>query len=270
MLLASFPIIEVCRSWEEFFPPALLFERSFVMKQLILFGLLCLFLPKIALGMPAQIIIIRHAEKDPSSGQLVDPQGLERAAALAYYLTATDYLQNFGPIAAIFAARPVDESDRYIARPIETVMPVAELLQLPVHSPFNGYQTVQIASLLMNSPQYDGKNILICWNHSSIIDLLHAFGYEWPINPLVNIIAYPDCHFDYTFVLTFPKPNTSPAYPSLYFQQLLFGDPVCCSGGCSPLCAPGLCPNSGCNPATNPTPCPSYTPPPTCNPCQSP
>lgn len=223
--------------------------------------LLCLCAVQAAIAAPAQIIIIRHGEKDPASGQLVNPQGLERAAALAYYLTSTPYLQNAGPIFAVFASRQIDQSDRIIPRTIETAMPVAELLQLPVHSPFNGYQTAQMADFIMSSPQYNGKNILICWNHSSIMPLLNAFGFQWP----VNTVAYPDCHFDYTFVLTFPQTNV---YPLLYFQQLLYGDPTCCTGGCTAPCDAGLCPNTACDPSAGR--CPPYTPPPTCDPCQGP
>jgi hypothetical protein len=230
------------------------------MKRFVLFYL---FFIQIAMASPAQIIIIRHAEKDLASGQLASPQGLERAAALAYYLTATPYLLNYGEIAAIFAARQVDQADRIIPRSIETVIPVSELLQLPVHSPFNGYQTQQMADFIMSSPQYDGLNILICWNHGSIISLLNAFGFTWPI----NTVRYPDCHFDYTFVLTFPQTSI---YPLLYFQQLLFEDFPCCPGGCGtpPNCDAGICPNTSCDPSSSI--CPPYTPPPVCNPCKEP
>lgn len=222
------------------------------MKKLIF--LLCL--SATAYSVPAQIIIVRHAEKDPKTGQLVDPQGLERAAALAYYLTETPYLQQFGQIAAVFASRQIDQSDRVIPRTIETMMPVAELLQLPVHSPFNGFQTAQMANFILNSPKYDGKNIVICWNHSSIIDLLRAFGFLWPM----NTVAYPNCRFDFTFVLNYPQTS---AYPLVYFQQLLYGDPTCRPGGCTFPCAVGNCPNTSCDPSVTP-PCPSYTPPPNC------
>lgn len=232
------------------------------MKKWLLFFLCA---AQAAIAAPAQIIIIRHGEKDPSTGQLVNPQGLERAAALAYYLTNTSYLLNAGPIAAVFASRQIDQSDRIIPRTIETVMPVAELLQLPVHSPFNGYQTAQMANFILNSPQYNGKNIVICWNHSSIISLLNAFGYQWPVATIPNTY-YPDCHFDYTFVLTFPQTEL---YPQLYFQQLLYDDPTCCPGPCiAPGCEPGVCPNNtGCDPVS-PGDCKPYTFPAPCDPCE--
>ncbi len=226
---------------------------------------ICLFLLCVLqlAAVPAQIIILRHSEKDPVTAQLVNPQGLERAAALAYYLTSTPYLLNFGPISAVFSSRQIDQSDRIIPRTIETMMPVAEFLQLPIHSPFNGYQTEEMASFIMNSPKYNGKNIVICWNHSSIINLLSAFGYLWPF----NTSKYPDCRFDFVFVLTFPQTNP---YPLAYFQQLLYADPTCCQdpATCTVPCDPGFCPNTTCDPSV--MTCPPYTPPPTCTPCQSP
>ncbi len=233
------------------------------MKYSWIFLICCLALQTL-FATPAQIIILRHAEKG-SNGQLVDPQGLERAAGLAYYLTETPYLQHFGPIAAVFASRQIDESDRIIPRTIETMMPVAELLQLPVHSPFNGYQTTQMANFILNNPKYEGQNIVICWNHSSIIPLLNAFGYTWPL----NTSFYPNCRFDMVFVLTFPHPDQNPLFPALYFQQLLYGDATCCPGGCGPICTNPACPNTDCTEPRAPLPpCPSYTAPPPCSPCE--
>lgn len=197
-------------------------------------------------ALPAQVIIVRHAEKDPVTRQLSE-QGYERAGALAYYLTETDYLLNFGLPAAIFASRSVPISDRLVPRTIETVMPLAELLQLPIHIPYNGYQVNEIANLILNSKKYNGKSIVVCWNHSSIFDLVHAFGYEVPFNCTGSSCTsppqhkYPDCRFDLTFVLTYPAPPPpGPGqlpYAMVYFQQLLFGD-LTCQSACNPPLLP--------------------------------
>lgn len=186
-------------------------------------------------ALPAQVIIIRHGEKDPVTRGLTQ-QGEERAAALAYYLTQTDYLLNFGPPAALFASRSVPKSDRLIPRTIETMMPTGALLQLPIHSPFNGYQVNEIANFILNSSKYDGKNIVICWNHSSIHDLLNAFGYQAPFKCSYINKKYPDCRFDLAFVLTFPVPEPVAGelpYATVFLQQLLFGD-LTCQSSCNP------------------------------------
>jgi hypothetical protein len=191
---------------------------------------LALFIQISLYALPAQVIVIRHGEKDPVSRQLTQ-QGQERAGALAYYLTETDYLLNFGPPSVIFASRSVPISDRLVPRTIETIMPTAQLLQLPVHIPFNGYQVTQMASLVLSDPRYDGKNIVICWNHSSIHDLINAFGYQVPFSCSKPNHKYPDCRFDLTFVMTFPAPPPQSGqalpYATVYFQQLIFGDLTC-------------------------------------------
>lgn len=212
-----------------------------------------LLIPYFLFAMPAQVIVIRHAEKDPITRGL-SKEGYERAGALAYYLTQTSYLLEFGPPAAIFASRSVPISDRFMPRTIETMMPIAELLGLPIHSPFTGYQVNQIAQLVLTDPRYNGKNILICWNHSSIHDLLNAFGYQAPfICTNATNHKYPDCRFDLVFLMTFPAPpppdsipppfNPDLPFPTLYFQQLSFGDLTCPVLG-NVLCPFGPCPDT--------------------------
>jgi len=181
-------------------------------------------------ALPAQVIIVRHAEKDPITRGL-SQMGQERAGALAYYLTETSYLLSFGLPDVIFASRSVPISDRLVPRTIETMMPVAELMETPIHSSFNGYQVREMANLVLNSGKYDGKNVLICWNHSSIHDLVNAFQYQVPFDCSFDQHKYPDCRFDLTFVLTYPAPPPPPLqrfpYATVYFQQLLFGDITC-------------------------------------------
>ncbi len=186
-------------------------------------------------ALPAQVVIIRHGEKDPITRGLTQ-EGQERAAALAYYLTQTDYLLNFGLPFALFASRSIPISDRLVPRTIETLMPTANFLQLPIHSPFNGYQVNEIANFIFNNNAYNGKNIVICWNHSSIHDLLNAFGYQAPFACSVINKKYPDCRFDLAFVLAFPAPEPVGGqlpYATVFLQQLIFGD-LTCQTSCNP------------------------------------
>lgn len=195
-----------------------------------------MFVAVLLCALPAQVIIIRHGEKDPVTRGLTQ-QGQERAAALSYYLTQTDYLLDFGQPYALFASRSVPISDRLVPRTIETMMPTAALLQLPIHIPFNGYQVNEIANFILTTNNYNGKNIVICWNHSSIHDLLNAFGYQAPFSCSGINKKYPDCRFDLTFVLIFPAPapiiGQQFPYATVYFQQLIFGD-LTCQSNCNP------------------------------------
>lgn len=173
--------------------------------------------------MPAQVIIIRHGEKDTTNGQLL-PKGQSRAGALAAYLTEFDPtstnppLFNFGPPTAIFAARPALHSDDETIRCIQTVTPTAAKLKLPVHSPFGPLQENELAQLILNDPRYDGRNVLICWHHTLIAALIEAFGYA----PPAGIIPYPN-RFDLVWVMTFPAPFP-PVTLSPILEELLFND----------------------------------------------
>jgi hypothetical protein len=148
--------------------------------------LLIFFLFHVAImqALPTQVIIIRHGEKAPN-GQLT-PRGQCRAGALAAYLTELDPtstnppLLNFGPPDAFFASRPVLLSDDETVRCIQTLIPTALKLQLPIHSPFAPPQEQEFAQFILNNPRYDGKYVLICWHHTHIADLIEAFGYLPP------------------------------------------------------------------------------------------
>ncbi|MBS0615457.1 MAG: hypothetical protein JSR58_02765 [Verrucomicrobia bacterium] len=212
-----------------------------------LFALLCCSASLFSL--PAQVLIVRHAEKDPVTRGLT-AQGEERAAALAYYLTQTNYLLGFGPPAALFASRAVPISDRIVPRTIETLMPLSQLMGMPIHSPYNGYQVNEMANLILNNPKYNGKNIVICWNHSSIHDLVNAFGYQLPFDCTFNQHKYPDCRFDLVISLIYPIPPGT-TFATVYFQQLLFGDISC---EVPPLPYPPALPPTTC-PCNDPVSC---------------
>jgi hypothetical protein len=64
--------------------------------------LIVLFFASSLLAEPAQVIIIRHAEK-PEDGNELSLEGRERAAALAPYFLANLDLLEFGPPVAIYA-----------------------------------------------------------------------------------------------------------------------------------------------------------------------
>lgn len=174
-------------------------------------------------ALPAQVIIIRHGEKNPLNGQLL-PKGQSRAGALAAYLTELDPdstnppLFQFGPPAVIFASRPAQHSDDTTIRCIQTVTPTAQKLKLPVHSPFAPLQEQELADFILNNPHYDGKNVLICWHHTLIAGLIEAFGYL----PPAGIIPYPN-RYDLVWLLPIPAP-VPPVVVTPILQELLFGD----------------------------------------------
>ncbi len=190
---------------------------------------ICLLSTALTHAMPGQVIIIRHGEKDPGTFGLTQ-QGFERAGALAHYFSQTEEFLTFGLPFALFASRPIHSSDDFTTRCIDTLVPTAALLNLPIHSPYAPPQEPILANLILNDSRYDGKNILICWHHTAIRQLIQAFGYLPP--PAIQPV-YPD-RYDLTFILTFPAPIPAVTAP-VECQSLLR-----CDG---PPCIPGFpCP----------------------------
>ena len=178
-------------------------------------------------AMPNQVIIVRHAERYGDTGYLagqLNPQGLRRAGALASFLTLSDpdttnvsVLAN-GPPTVIFASRPVADGSNNTTRCIQTISTTATTLGLPVHAGFGYGQETALADFILNNPRYDRQNVLICWHHPKIGDLVRAFGYPFNLDP------YPHDRFDLVWLMTFPvPPNPLPLVPIL--QELLFNDP---------------------------------------------
>jgi hypothetical protein len=181
---------------------------------------------------PAQVIIIRHGEKNTVTGELTGA-GIERVEALSSYLTESNsgpgfvgsagltnvVLFDFGLPFALYASRPVHASDDFTVRCIQTLVPTALRLNLPIHSPYGPGQEQQLAQSILNEPLYDGKNIVICWHHTFIAKLIQAFGY---LPPAGILPTYPN-RFDLVWVMTFPAPFP-PLVINPILQELLFGD----------------------------------------------
>jgi hypothetical protein len=124
---------------------------------------------------PAQIILIRHAEKpaDKSDPHL-SPAGVRRAGWLVSFITTDSAMNRFGAPVAIFATRTTRDDNGQ--RTQETVAPLAKALELQVQTPYLGKGYAKLARLVLTNPEYAGKTVLICWNHEQINDLVEALG----------------------------------------------------------------------------------------------
>lgn len=184
-------------------------------RHLFFLCLACQMVTLSVFALPAQVIVIRHSEKD-ADGNLTQ-RGFERAGALAHYLTKSPYLTNFGTPVAIFAARPNNgkppyQPDENTRRCLDSVGPTAQLLKLPIHAGFTKFQEPELAEFILNSSKYDGKNVLICWHHETIQELLIALG-------VTSVEPVPDV-FDLVWLIQYnPSANLT-----LYHQALFLGD----------------------------------------------
>lgn len=124
---------------------------------------------------PANIIIIRHAEKpkDKADNHL-SPAGRERAERLPEFLEQNPELAKLGPPAYLFATHLTKEG--HGQRTIETLEPLAAKLHLKIESPFQSDDGDKLAAQLLSKKKYNDKTILICWTHEHLPELIEALG----------------------------------------------------------------------------------------------
>jgi hypothetical protein len=124
---------------------------------------------------PAEIIIIRHAEKPVDDFDMhLSPQGEQRAQALVDFLTTTPLLVTNGLPVALFASRATPRG--HGQRTWETVEPLSKRLKLPIRTPYPAADYEKLAKLILEDPKFDGKTVLICWVHEFLPELAEALG----------------------------------------------------------------------------------------------
>lgn len=111
------------------------------------------------------IIIIRHAEK-PSVGSDLSKDGITRAKELHNYLLKAELLKDNMKLDLIIAMKQHKDHSN---RPYQTVMYLAEHLGLKIH---NDYERDEIDKLIKFLSEHKEKNIVICWEHNRIVDII--------------------------------------------------------------------------------------------------
>lgn len=113
---------------------------------------------------PKNIFIIRHGEKIKSKTEL-DLNGILRSTyipELIKYLNA----QDFGIHSII---TPYDYNSMHES---QTVTLTSWLLSIPIYMYGDQSQTENAVKELFTNPYYDGKSVLLCWEHNCIQTLL--------------------------------------------------------------------------------------------------
>jgi broad specificity phosphatase PhoE len=163
--------------------------------KLLFCGLLAMAIPAAIFAAPshdgnssalksAVILIIRHAEQ-PDDGYGLSSVGDARAKAYINYFK--NFTVDGQPLKLdyLFAAKDSPNSHR----PRLTIEPLAKELGLTVDSQFNNKEFMKLVDEIQSRPH--GTNILICWHHGTIPQLLRALGADpkrllpngkWPNN----------------------------------------------------------------------------------------
>jgi broad specificity phosphatase PhoE len=124
------------------------------------------------LAEPAEIVIIRHAEK-PSQGNELSLAGRERAAALLPYFLGNPEVLDFGRPVAIYAQSQKHTTSSL--RPIQTVQPLADALHLKIKDAFDRDDYKKMVAEIKHESKYDGHTVLICWEHKVIPEIAKEF-----------------------------------------------------------------------------------------------
>jgi hypothetical protein len=148
----------------------------------------------LARAAPAQIIFLRHAEK-PAIGAELNERGRERAAALVPLFTKDPRVLEHGPPVAIFAMRPRGKSGS--VRAIQTMEPTARALGLAPDTRLTRDEIPALVHAIRSAPAYEGKTVIVCWEHDAIPEMLKAFG--WTGGPP----KWKDKSYDRLWVLDF-------------------------------------------------------------------
>lgn len=155
----------------------------------------------LAAAAPAQVILIRHAEK-PASGNQLSEQGFRRAEALAWFFQTSSAVKKHGTPAAIYAAAPKHEDSS--VRSIQTVQPLADALGLEPIAKFTRGQAHKLAVDIMENPAYNGRMVLVCWQHGNIYDIvLELAEYNGSSQAALAALPgeWPDEVFDRVWIL---------------------------------------------------------------------
>jgi hypothetical protein len=115
------------------------------------------------------VLVIRHAEK-PDEGYDLTPVGYQRAKAYVRYFQNLTIDGKPVTLDHLFAAADSKGSHR----PRLTLEPLSKATGLPIDQRFEAKQYQGLASDLRAKPH--GAQILICWHHGDIPELLQALG----------------------------------------------------------------------------------------------
>lgn len=187
-------------------------------------------------AVPSVVCIIRHAEKQKETEVLQDGKervvyrpdgkpvytqnlslkGWERAYALAPYFAKKNESMPYGKPIALFAPS-IGEKDPSL-RPLQTLTPLSNLLHIDVQQLFAPEQYAQLVQEITTTTEYDGKFVLIAYEHEHIPALAQAFGVTSAPTVWKGDI------FDRVWVIHFDQKTKGIVRFENRPQQLMYGD----------------------------------------------
>lgn len=171
-----------------------------------------IFTSAIAQAEPAQILLLRHAEK-PESGPELSDRGWERAKALTRFLRERVEFLNGGRPAKLIAMAPADMSSSI--RAIQTLRYVSSEFGITIESEYSRYEFAEMLGDVMRDPALNGKLVIICWERKQLADIANKLG-------VAPEPVYPKDRYDRAWLVESPGTNRV-SFRDLP-QRLLSGD----------------------------------------------
>lgn len=182
--------------------------------ELIKYILLCALGIASHLGaLPAEVLIIRHAEK--AADGFLSLKGKERAAALVPFFAENRELTAHGTPVAIYAKQYLPE--QHPQRTQHTVQGLADKVRVSINASFSNDNYQEMIQEIKSNPSYHGKLVLICWGHEVIPDIARAFG------ALQAPATWPGNIFDRVWKISFSSLDGCPTFQNIP-QRLMFDD----------------------------------------------
>ena len=142
------------------------------------------------------ILIVSHAEK-PDDGPELAPAGVARSHAYVRYFE--NYTLNGQPLHFdyLYAAKDTAGSER----PRLTLEPLSQALNMPLDTDYKDKDPEDLVADLQSKAA--GKNVLICWHHGEIPDLLAALGAD--PDQLIPGGKWPEDQYGWVIQLCYDK-----------------------------------------------------------------
>ena len=165
----------------------------------------------------AVVLIVRHAEKSPESGDHLTPEGDKRAAAYVEYFQKYKVDGETVHFTHLFAASDSKKSHR----PRLTIEPLSKAIHMQLDLRFSDKDPEAIATDLKGHDY--GNRILISWRHGEIPALISALGGD--PKPLVPEGKWPDSVYDRVIELHFDSEGKIvPSTSKMVREHLMPGD----------------------------------------------
>ena len=149
---------------------------------------------------PAMIVLLRHGEKPlppEPEGINLSAKGRERAQALVNVFKTRPELNVNGKPVVIYAMGPGGNDGSH--RPMQTIEPTSKALGIPMISRYTHEEYPDVARQIFANPSYQGRTVIICWEHHVIPEFAKSLGVHHPpakwhgdVFDIFWIITYPD------------------------------------------------------------------------------